>query len=456
MMSGVSPLVSSLVLVSFTFTLTSSLHVLVPPDHDHSPVLVELYYESLCPGCRAFVTGSLYAAYTLLQDTGIMKIAMYPYGNAHQSQNPDGSWSFECQHGENECLGNLLEVCVMAHTDWDFNHYLPIISCMEGADNPVEAAKGCITDLSSLPYQVVKTCASGPQGNSLMHSLGNKTESLDPPHEYVPWVVVDGEHTEDMEKQAMGDLVGLVCGMYKGSKPPQCSEREPVSNVFIQKDWREKDIVNEHHSEEEVEEPEEDIEVNLVGDNTCVICKYIASTIDKMVSDKTNEKQIEAALEVLCSFLPPSKEKQCDKIVEAYTELIIDMLTKDVSPELLCENLGLCPSGRFDIAEDHHTEPEEVEEPEEDIEVNLVVGDNTCEICKFIASTIDKMVSDKTNEKQIEAALETLCSFLSTPREKQCDKIVEAYTQIIIDMLTKDVSPELLCENLGLCPTVRF
>jgi len=66
------------------------------------------------------------------------------------------------------------------------------------------------------------------------------------------------------------------------------------------------------------------------------------------------------------------------------------------------------------------------------------------------------MVSDKTNEKQIEAALEVLCSFLSTPREKQCDKMVEAYTQIIIDMLTKDVSPELLCENLGLCPTLRL
>ena len=35
---------------------------------------------------------------------------MYPYGNAKETQNPDGTWKFECQHGEKECTGNLLEV----------------------------------------------------------------------------------------------------------------------------------------------------------------------------------------------------------------------------------------------------------------------------------------------------------------------------------------------------------
>ena len=34
--------------------------------------------------------------------------------------------------------------------------------------------------------------------------------------------------------------------------------------------------------------------------------------------------------------------KQCDTFVETYTSLIIDLLTKDVSPEMVCSNLGLC------------------------------------------------------------------------------------------------------------------
>ena len=40
----------------------------------------------------------------------VLQIAMVPYGNAKETQNPDGSWSFECQHGDAECRGNLLEV----------------------------------------------------------------------------------------------------------------------------------------------------------------------------------------------------------------------------------------------------------------------------------------------------------------------------------------------------------
>jgi len=304
---------------------------------EEPPVTIELYYESFCPGCRAFVTGMLFTAFEKLKDTGIMKVMIYPYGNAHQKQKPDGSWDFECQHGSQECLGNLLEVCTMAHMDWDFQTYLPVISCMEGADNPVTAAKGCLSALSTVPYSAVKACAWGAEGNALMHAIANRTEGLNPAHKYVPWIVVDGVHTEEVEQKAMADLAGLVCSLYKGAKPVQCKTLSSLSNIFIEKNWREEedgmvaDAVNSPH--------------NDMKDNTCVLCKYVISTLDGMLEDKTNEKEIEEALESLCSFLPSSMRKQCDTFVETYTNLIIDLLTKDVSPEMVCSNLGLC-SGR--------------------------------------------------------------------------------------------------------------
>merc|ERR1711862_678776 len=126
---------------------------------DDSPVLVELYYESFCPGCRNFITTMLYPTFDKLRDAGIMKVAIYPYGNAHESKNPDGSWKFDCQHGEKECLGNILEVCIMQQLNWDSDLYLPVISCMEGADNPISSARGCISALSSVNYEAVKKCA---------------------------------------------------------------------------------------------------------------------------------------------------------------------------------------------------------------------------------------------------------------------------------------------------------
>ena len=141
----------------FVVELGSSNSLLITVDD--SPVLVELYYESLCPGCRAFISTMLYPTFDKLRHTGIVKFALYPYGNAQQSQNKDGSWNITCQHGGHECQGNLLEVCLMHHLNWDSDLYLPVISCMESADDPVESAEGCITQLSSASYDDVKHCA---------------------------------------------------------------------------------------------------------------------------------------------------------------------------------------------------------------------------------------------------------------------------------------------------------
>jgi len=305
--------------------------------HAEAPVLVELYYESFCPGCRAFLTGMLYPAYDKLKDTGVMEVVLYPYGNAHEKQNPDGSYSFQCQHGGEECRGNLLELCVMAHSNWDFHSYLPVISCMEGADNPVTATKGCLEALSDVPYPAVKACAWGAEGNAMMHEVANRTASLDPPHTYVPWITVQGVHTEEVEQEAMSDLVSLVCKLYKGPQPGQCSTAFASPNLFIEKDWR----VEEE--EEKVVAEEEPVGIEeVIKDNNCVLCKYVISTLDGILEDKTNEKEIEEALEGLCSYLPSSVTKECDAFVTTYTSLIIDMLSKDVTPEMVCDNLGLC------------------------------------------------------------------------------------------------------------------
>ena len=45
--------------------------------------------------------------------------------------------------------------------------------------------------------------------------MGVATESLDPTHNYVPWLVIDGEHTEDKQSEAMEDLLAYVCNAYQ-------------------------------------------------------------------------------------------------------------------------------------------------------------------------------------------------------------------------------------------------
>ena len=50
---------------------------------------------------------------------GVVDLHLYPYGNAKQTQNPDGTWKFKCQHGPTECDGNIYEACIMHLADYD-------------------------------------------------------------------------------------------------------------------------------------------------------------------------------------------------------------------------------------------------------------------------------------------------------------------------------------------------
>lgn len=189
---------------------------------DPEPVQIDLYYESFCPGCRFFVETQLFPTFFKLKDTGIVQFGMYPYGNAKETQNKNGSWSFECQHGEKECTGNIIEACIMSKLGMESDRYIPVISCMEGSDDPVSSARGCVAALSDLDFTTVKKCYTGPEGNALMHSMGVATDKLAPPHNYVPWIVVNGAHNETVENQALTDLTGLVCSNFQGDKPRAC------------------------------------------------------------------------------------------------------------------------------------------------------------------------------------------------------------------------------------------
>ena len=39
----------------------------------------------------------------------------------------------------------------------------------------------------------------GPLGNALLHKFAVATEELNPPHTYVPWIVIDGDSSEVSE-----------------------------------------------------------------------------------------------------------------------------------------------------------------------------------------------------------------------------------------------------------------
>lgn len=191
-----------------------------------SPVSIGLYYEILCGGCRDFIRDQLYPTYLKVGD--IMSVTLVPYGNAEERW--DGTqWKYMCQHGPAECVGNAIESCAISILN-KTSAYLPFIHCLElnVGSSPISTAEQCASQLG-IDFEAIDKCQSGPLGNKLEHEMALKTNALQPRHDYVPWITMNGKHTEKIQEDATFQLLQLVCDNYMGTKPDACHER-PFAN----------------------------------------------------------------------------------------------------------------------------------------------------------------------------------------------------------------------------------
>merc|ERR1712198_523897 len=139
--------------------LTAAQVVVSKPNSKADHVKLTLYYESLCGGCHQWITGEF-----------------------HET-------------------------------------YVDIITCIEDSADITsdDTVKKCLTD-SFVPVETIQniiTCWEGDEGIQLHHENGVKTEQLVPPHEYVPWVTFNDEHSDDDSSMyCQDDLCRCLCNDY--------------------------------------------------------------------------------------------------------------------------------------------------------------------------------------------------------------------------------------------------
>ncbi|NXI50995.1 GILT reductase, partial [Chloroceryle aenea] len=155
---------------------------LLPPPA--SPVELSLFYESLCPACREFLVKQLFPTWMLLPKAAL-NVTLVPYGNAQ--------WQFQCQHGPEECLGNMIETCLMNEAK-NFSTYFPIIFCLESGSSVTKNLEAQCLQIYApqLDRGRIDACVQGAVGVALMHRNAQLTQALDPPHNYVPWILING------------------------------------------------------------------------------------------------------------------------------------------------------------------------------------------------------------------------------------------------------------------------
>ncbi|KAK8453965.1 hypothetical protein SEVIR_5G372200v4 [Setaria viridis] len=176
-------------------------------------VTVSVYYETLCPFCSAFVVNDLARIF----NNGVSSIAdlrLVPFGNGRVSA--DGS--ITCQHGEDECQLNAIEACVIRLWPNAEQHF-PFIHCVEhlALTRKWDSWQSCFQE-TGLPSQPVIDCYNSGYGRQLEMQYAAETNALQPPHQFVPWVVVNGK---PLGEDYM-NFEAYICSVYDGKLPEVC------------------------------------------------------------------------------------------------------------------------------------------------------------------------------------------------------------------------------------------
>ncbi|XP_021289031.1 gamma-interferon-inducible lysosomal thiol reductase [Herrania umbratica] len=211
----------------FVFFLSTSLHFLlsISPCHAQN-VTLSLYYETLCPYCADFIANHLVKVF----DKGLISIVnlrLVPWGNAVMQR--DGS--FVCQHGPDECVLNAIDACTITIYPQVERHFRFIL-CVErlALENKQNEWVNCfdMTGLGRVPVD----CYKSGYGNVLEKQYAAETAQLNPPHKFVPWVLVNGQPLEEDFK----NFVRYVCKAYQGKQVPEaCHQSLPLMNNSLKK-----------------------------------------------------------------------------------------------------------------------------------------------------------------------------------------------------------------------------
>ncbi|KAK4803280.1 hypothetical protein SAY86_001483 [Trapa natans] len=174
-------------------------------------VTMSLYYETLCPYCADFIVNSV----VKLFDKGLISIVdlrFIPWGNGWIQA--DGS--FSCQHGPDECLLNTLEACAISSYP-DVRKHFSFVYCVERltTEGRHNDWRGCLEEAKMGPSPI--NCYNSGKGYPLERQFADETARLNPPHRFVPWVVVNGQALQE----DFPNFVRYICRAYVGSHVPQ-------------------------------------------------------------------------------------------------------------------------------------------------------------------------------------------------------------------------------------------
>jgi interferon gamma-inducible protein 30 len=132
----------------------------------------------------------------------------------------DSKFIFKCQHGRNECIGNIFHACARQYLS--FNQFMDYLFCyferiFKEGDDHFSTTEICGKKLKFDHNKIIK-CVQGAEGNNIMHSFLKRKEILDDKIRNSPWILLNNTHYPYVQKKIEKDMISYLCKLIEYDK----------------------------------------------------------------------------------------------------------------------------------------------------------------------------------------------------------------------------------------------
>ncbi|XP_039275952.1 uncharacterized protein LOC111050095 [Nilaparvata lugens] len=214
-------------------------------------------------------------------------------------------------------------------------------------------------------------------------------------------------------------------------------------------------------------------QTKLAEDNgeICKVCKdMIQQARDQLNSNETQE-ELKEVFEGSCNLIPVKMaRKECIKVVDEFVPELVEALSSQMNPQIVCATAGLCNNAKMDLLYEK-LKREEMEEKEKTKLVDLPIermfpvipttaaynqeavsrASEACELCELFLHFTQQQITLPANEQEIKKVVDQVCLKMASTVASQCSKFVAEYGDAFIALLAQRIDPSQVCPKIGAC-----
>jgi saposin len=170
----------------------------------------------------------------------------------------------------------------------------------------------------------------------------------------------------------------------------------------------------------------------------CSLCKYVLQYVNVLITNNSTEKEVEKALEAVCSILPSQYHSQCSSFVKQYGPVLVELIAELDDPNVVCQWIGVCAKSNANAMEIAALKRQPNSLP--------------CNLCQYVVNYLDIIVQSNATEAKFEELLDNACKLLPEKKlQAECRIIATMYDPDLIQWLVQYGDPKAVCQAAGIC-----